>query len=198
MVETATILHQATVRSFVILDEIGRGTSTYDGLAIAFAVLKTLLFKNRSRSLFATHYHELISLAQDFDGINFLTMKIQKWQEKIIFLHEVIDGFAKESYGLYVAALSGFPKEVLDCAQEVLINLEQSKEKPQEKDAQKIFMIPDIKLESQINMEEKNANSNALFDLLKEIKSIDMNQMTPLKAFLFLSTWQQKLYDQAA
>ncbi len=124
MVETATILHQATEKSFVILDEIGRGTATYDGLALAFAVTEYLYERVKCRTLFATHYHELTQLTKDFKNLKCLTMRIQEWEGKVIFLHQVADGVADKSYGIHVAELAGLPKSVTQRAYDVLETLE--------------------------------------------------------------------------
>jgi DNA mismatch repair protein MutS len=120
MLETATILQQATENSFIILDEIGRGTSTYDGLAIAWAVIEEIALKIKARTLFATHYHELKKINETITNAKFITVKIEEWNENIIFLHKIISGFADKSYGLNVASIAGFPQNVLDRAAEVL------------------------------------------------------------------------------
>lgn len=124
MVETAAILNQATERSFVILDEIGRGTATYDGLSIAWATLEHLHDVNKSRALFATHYHELTQLAARLAHLANATMKVKEWQDQIIFLHEVIAGVADRSYGIHVAQIAGLPAAVISRAQTVLERLE--------------------------------------------------------------------------
>lgn len=124
MVETAAILNQATERSLVILDEIGRGTATYDGLSIAWATVERLNHVNKSRALFATHYHELTSLATRLDDIANVTVRVKEWQGGIVFLHEVLQGAADRSYGIQVAKLAGLPDDVLKRAQEVLRQLE--------------------------------------------------------------------------
>ena len=124
MVETAAILNQATGRSLVILDEIGRGTATYDGLSIAWAVLEHLHETNRCRALFATHYHELTVLGAALPGMANVTMKVREWQGEVIFLHEVVPGAADRSYGIQVAKLAGLPAPVIVRAQEVLSQLE--------------------------------------------------------------------------
>jgi DNA mismatch repair protein MutS len=124
MVETAAILNQATERSLVILDEIGRGTATFDGLSIAWATVERLNSVNRSRSLFATHYHELTGLAQRLDGVANVTVRVKEWQGGIVFLHEVVPGAADRSYGIQVAKLAGLPADVLKRAQDVLHALE--------------------------------------------------------------------------
>ena len=125
MVETAAILNQAGERALVILDEIGRGTATYDGLSIAWAAIEYLHDSNRCRSLFATHYHELTALSQKLDRLACHTMRIKEWQGKVVFLHEVAPGAADRSYGIHVARLAGLPEAVLARAEEVLALLEQ-------------------------------------------------------------------------
>ncbi|MCD6034357.1 MAG: mismatch repair protein MutS [Rickettsiales bacterium] len=129
MVETATILNQATSRSLVILDEIGRGTATFDGLAIAWAVLEHLHNMIGARALFATHYHELTSLASKLSSLACHTMKVKEWEGKVIFLHEVIPGAADRSYGVHVARLAGLPAAVTKRADEVLHFLQSSETK---------------------------------------------------------------------
>ena len=124
MVETAAILNQATDRSFVILDEIGRGTATFDGLSIAWATVEHLHGVNRCRTLFATHYHELTSLAERLGHLANATVKVREWQEDIIFLHEVVAGIADRSYGIHVARLAGLPPAVIARSQDVLQRLE--------------------------------------------------------------------------
>ncbi len=124
MVETATILNQAGEKSFVILDEIGRGTATYDGLSLAWAVVEHLHEVNRCRGLFATHYHELTALAATLPSLGAFTVRVKEWQDDVVFLHEVIPGSADRSYGLHVARLAGLPVAVLERAQAVLERLE--------------------------------------------------------------------------
>ena len=124
MVETAAILNQATARSFVILDEIGRGTATFDGLSIAWATLEHLHDVNGCRALFATHYHELTALAARLAGLATHTMRVKEWQGEVIFLHEVGPGAADRSYGIHVGRLAGLPPAVIARAEEVLTLLE--------------------------------------------------------------------------
>jgi DNA mismatch repair protein MutS len=129
MVETAAILNQATERSFVILDEIGRGTSTFDGLSIAWATVENLHGVNACRALFATHYHELTTLAARLQHLANATVKVRDWQDDIVFLHEVVPGVADRSYGIHVARLAGLPSAVIDRAQEILKRLERGDSK---------------------------------------------------------------------
>ncbi|NIZ60622.1 DNA mismatch repair protein MutS [Sedimentitalea sp. CY04] len=126
MVETAAILNQADDRALVILDEIGRGTATYDGLSIAWATLEHLHETNQSRALFATHYHELTQLAASLAGVDNATVTVKEWENEIIFLHEVRKGAADRSYGVQVAQLAGLPTTVVARARNVLDMLEQS------------------------------------------------------------------------
>ncbi len=124
MVETATILNQATERSLVILDEIGRGTATYDGLSIAWSCVEHLHNHNKSRSIFATHYHELTELEQRLPHLSCHSLDVKEWQQKIIFLHSVSPGAADQSYGIHVAKLAGVPARVLKRAQTLLSQLQ--------------------------------------------------------------------------
>ncbi|GAB4362406.1 MAG: DNA mismatch repair protein MutS [Kiloniellaceae bacterium] len=128
MVETAAILNQAGPRALVILDEIGRGTATFDGLSIAWACLEHLHEVNRCRALFATHYHELTSLAAKLDSLACHTMRVKEWQGDVVFLHEVTAGAADRSYGIHVAKLAGLPKAAIARAEAVLASLEQGEQ----------------------------------------------------------------------
>ena len=127
MVETAAILAQATADSFVILDEVGRGTSTYDGLALAWAVVEAVHEVNRCRCLFATHYHELTRLAESLSSLSLHHVRAREWKGDLVLLHELADGPADRSYGLAVARLAGLPAAVLKRAKDVLARLEAGK-----------------------------------------------------------------------
>ncbi|MEL7108416.1 MAG: DNA mismatch repair protein MutS [Pseudomonadota bacterium] len=124
MVETAAILTQATANSFVILDEVGRGTSTYDGLAIAWAAVEHLHNSNKCRALFATHYHELTGLAEDLPAATNLSLRAKEWKDELVFLHDVQSGPADRSYGVQVARLAGLPTRAVKRAEQVLKKLE--------------------------------------------------------------------------
>jgi DNA mismatch repair protein MutS len=130
MTETAMILNQATPRSFVILDEIGRGTATFDGLSLAWACVEHLVHVNQARSLFATHYHELTALEKSLPNVSCYTIKIKEWEDQIIFLHEIVKGTADKSYGIHVGKLAGLPSAVVKRAEEVLSTLENTKPRP--------------------------------------------------------------------
>jgi DNA mismatch repair protein MutS len=128
MVETAAILNQATARSLVILDEIGRGTATFDGLSIAWATLEHLHDVNKCRALFATHFHELGALKERLAALAPYTMRVKEWQNEVVFLHEVAAGAADRSYGIHVAQLAGLPAAVVSRAEEVLAALEKGEQ----------------------------------------------------------------------
>lgn len=125
MIETARILHNATSRSLVILDEVGRGTSTHDGISIAWAIAEDLARRVRSRTLFATHYHELVALAGELpDRVHNLNVEVKEWQDEIVFLHRIVPGSADKSYGIHVARLAGIPDPVIERARGILEELE--------------------------------------------------------------------------
>jgi DNA mismatch repair protein MutS len=183
MVETAAILNQATGRSLVILDEIGRGTATFDGLAIAWATVEHLHEKNRARALFATHYHELTALAGRLSNLACVTMRVREWNDTIVFLHEVAAGSADRSYGIHVAKLAGLPPAVVARAEDVLRALEEGREghKPLARlDELPLFSIaPAIRSERKSRVEEKlrqispdSLTPKGALDLLYELKSL--------------------------
>lgn len=172
MIETATILEQSTNRSFLILDEIGRGTSTYDGVSIAWSVLE-FLHEKKCRTLFATHYHELNQLK--LKTLKFLTMNIKEWEDKIIFLHEIIEGVAKQSYGIHVASLAGLPSSVIDRANAVLKTFEA----PQTKS---LFANPVV--------DQKIMKPSKIEALLKEQ---NLDRLTPKQALDLLYMMKEKL-----
>jgi DNA mismatch repair protein MutS len=124
MIETANILRQATAESLVILDEVGRGTATFDGLSLAWAIVEHLHEHRRPKTLFATHYHELTELGSVLPRVVNRTLAVKEWQDRIVFLRRVVPGAADKSYGLHVARLAGIPEPVVRRAAEVLANLE--------------------------------------------------------------------------
>jgi DNA mismatch repair protein MutS len=126
MLETANILHNATQSSLVILDEVGRGTSTFDGVALAWAITEALATRSRSRTLFATHYHELTELAELLDAVFNLNVAVREYEDQVVFLHRIVPGAAGRSYGLHVAKLAGISREVLERANAVLNELEKT------------------------------------------------------------------------
>jgi len=172
MVETAAILNRASDKSLVILDEIGRGTATFDGLAIAWAVTEHLYNINKSRTLFATHYHELTALSNTFEGLSNLSLEAKDWNGELIFLHKVIEGAADRSYGVHVAKIAGLPPIAVNRAREILDILEDS-------NAKKDNLIDDLPL--------FNASSGQNIIKIKSkveeiVEKIDPNDLTPKQA----------------
>ncbi len=183
MVETAAILNQATPRSLVILDEIGRGTATYDGLAIAWATAEHLSLKNKSRALFATHYHEMTALAERLPSMACVTMRVREWNDSIVFLHEVVPGVADRSYGIHVAKLAGLPQAVVERAREVLKALEEGQEghKP-------LARIDDLPLFSASAPPRKEGSA-----VEEALRAIDPDALSPKGALEMLYELKAKL-----
>ena len=190
MVETAAILNQADDRALVILDEIGRGTATYDGLSIAWATLEHLHDVNRCRALFATHYHELTALADRLAGLSNATVSVREWQGDVIFLHEVRRGAADRSYGVQVARLAGLPAAVVNRARVVLDALERGERKG---GAGKAALIDDLPLFSAAaGRAPPPAAASAVEARLKEIRP---DALTPLDALTALYDLKALLGD---
>jgi len=177
MVETAAILNQAGPRSLVILDEIGRGTATFDGLSIAWAVVEQLHQVNRSRALFATHYHELTALAAKLSKLRCHTMRVKEWQGDVVFLHEVAVGTADRSYGIHVGELAGLPKSVVKRAGEVLETLEKS-----DQSSAMTRLADDLPLFQALSDDETGPISSGPSPLEEALKSIDADSLTPREA----------------
>ncbi|MEL8056692.1 MAG: DNA mismatch repair protein MutS, partial [Pseudomonadota bacterium] len=171
MVETAAILTQATPNSFVILDEVGRGTSTYDGLAIAWAAVEHLHNTNRCRALFATHYHELTGLADDLASATNLSLRAKEWKDDLVFLHDVQAGPADRSYGVQVAKLAGLPSKAVRRAEQVLKKLEAA---PDAVETLPLFA-------AQIDDDEP-AEIAAAHPALDLLETIDPDSLTPREA----------------
>ena len=175
MIETATILNQATKSSLIILDEIGRGTSTYDGMAIAFSCLEYIHNNIKSRTLFSTHYHEIVGLSEKLKNIACYTVKVKEWDNKVIFMHKVLKGIANKSYGINVAELAGIPSKVILRAKEILDNftttppaLNKTKNKTNENANFSLFDIP------------QNKNTEPV--IVTTIKNLRIDEMTPKQA----------------
>jgi DNA mismatch repair protein MutS len=179
MIETANILHHATSRSLLILDEIGRGTSTYDGVSIAWAIVEYIHNhpKLRAKTLFATHYHELIQLADLLPGVSNRNVAVSEVDGKVIFLHKIIEGGSDRSYGIHVAQLAGLPKAVLQRANEILKQLEKSAGKA---------------VQAQPSYPQQLALFPEQSPLLKELKELDPNSLTPIEALNKIYEWRSK------
>ncbi len=178
MNEAANILHHATRNSLIILDEIGRGTSTFDGISIAWAVAEFIHDRIGAKALFATHYHELVELALTKPGIKNFNIAVKEWNDQIIFLRRLVEGGSSHSYGIQVARLAGLPPEVLDRAKEILANLEQE-------ELNEVGM-PRLAL-SKKKVKEKGASQLQLFSskpdaVREELERIDPTTLTPLEA----------------
>ncbi len=179
MVETANILHNATRRSLLILDEIGRGTSTYDGLSIAWAVAEYIHNhpRLRARTLFATHFHELTRLAEALPGVRNYNVAVSEEGGEVVFLHKIVPGGADRSYGIHVAQLAGLPRPVINRAQEILTDLEADSGKGAERDhdaSRQLRFFPE---------------TNPMLDSLRQL---DINSLTPLEAINKLYEWQKR------
>ena len=185
MIETAAILNQAGERAFVILDEIGRGTATFDGLSIAWATIEHLHEKNCCRALFATHYHELTALAEVLARLATVTMKVREWQGEVVFLHEVAPGAADRSYGIQVARLAGLPEAVVARARDVLDQLESS-----ERSRPASSLLDDLPLFS-AHVPAAPAPRETESELVKALAALAPDEMTPREAL-------EKLYELRA
>jgi DNA mismatch repair protein MutS len=184
MIETAAILNQATSRSLVILDEIGRGTATYDGLSIAWATLEHLHDINSSRALFATHYHELTAMAATLKQLHCATMKVKEWKGDIVFLHEVGAGIAERSYGIQAAKLAGIPAVVIARATEVLKRLEDGRQQ-----SQKLHLIDELPLFSAtLKMAEPEIKKD---DLRKRLADLVPDEVSPREALSIIYELKQ-------
>ena len=174
MTETANICHHATDRSLVILDEIGRGTSTLDGLALAWAITEHMALR-RCRALFATHYHELTVLSERYDNITNLNVAVREWQDQIVFLHRIVAGATDRSYGIHVAKIAGLPSRVVDRANELLAQLEVSHNAPglSHPDAASTPASPQLSLFTEY----------VDHPVVDELRRLDLQAMTPLQAF---------------
>jgi len=186
MVETATILHHATPRSLVILDEIGRGTSTYDGLAIARAVVEYLHNNRRcgARTLFATHYHELVEVARMLPRVQCLNVAVSEEEGHIVFLHKIVPGGADKSYGVHVAQLAGIPRPVIHRAEEILAELEQRGDAKARRQAMQEIKVPAVT--------QMTLFSAGQHPLIEELKQLAIDELTPIEAIGKLYELQKK------
>jgi DNA mismatch repair protein MutS len=185
MSETANILNNATARSLIILDEIGRGTSTFDGVSIAWAVTEHLHEKLRARTLFATHYHELTELGKTLKGVKNLHVGVKEWGDGIVFLHRIMEGPTDKSYGIHVARLAGIPQAVVDRSKVILAGLEAMTDGP------KAARKPRAADLLQLALFAPPALPQAEDPLRKELAALDPNRLTPIDAL-------RKLADLAA
>ncbi len=184
MIEAANILNNATQNSLIILDEIGRGTSTYDGLSLAWAIAEYITNHIKARTLFATHYHELTELEQLLDGVKNFNILIREWHDQIIFLHKIAEGGTDKSYGIHVARLAGLPTEVISRSRIILAELERN-------------FAREVKLPE---IAGREINQAELFDhpassIIDELKSMNLDNITPLQAIQILSDFKSRLRE---
>jgi DNA mismatch repair protein MutS len=181
MVETANILHNATERSLVLLDEVGRGTSTFDGLSVAWAVVEYINEKIQARTIFATHYHELTGMAELYERIRNFQVAVKKWEDRVIFLHQIIPGGCDDSYGIEVAKLAGLPRPTISRAKQILHLLESGKFTQSElgkgiykqKVQPTLFERRPSKVEEKLkDIEPDNMTPMAALELLRKLKEI--------------------------
>jgi len=185
MTETANIVNNATARSLVILDEVGRGTSTYDGLSLAWAITEHLATAVKCRTLFATHYHELTELAELFANVKNCNVAVREWADEVVFLHRILPGGTDKSYGIHVAKLAGLPRPILERAREILQELETAFQK-------------EATSEHLARHKTKDPDADTLFvqrhkSVLDRLASMDVNNLTPIEAINLLNEVKKEL-----
>lgn len=196
MLETANILNNASSRSLILLDEIGRGTSTFDGLSLAWAVAEYLHEKEkiRPKTLFATHYHELTELALTLSRIKNYHISVKEWKDDIVFLRKILAGPSDQSYGIHVAKLAGIPGSVVDRAKEILFNLE--KQELDDIGRPRIAYRSSKKRDkAQILLFEEDREREILDEVLEKIERCNLSSLTPLAALNFLNELKEKIKD---
>jgi DNA mismatch repair protein MutS len=195
MIETAQILRYATPQSLVLLDEIGRGTSTFDGLSIAWAVVEYLHDQpeHQAKTLFATHFHELVDLEQQNPRVKNYHIAVKEWEGEVIFIRKLLRGGTSRSYGIQVARLSGIPQSVIERAKEILANLELTEF---DKNGQ-----PMLSRGKNPGKKEKVSQPTLfsapqdpdLLEIAKEIKSLELETLSPLEALNLVWKWRKKI-----
>ncbi|MCS7202542.1 MAG: DNA mismatch repair protein MutS [Dictyoglomus sp.] len=179
MKEVGNILKNARERSLIILDEVGRGTSTYDGISIAWAVVEYIHKKIKAKTLFATHYHELTELEKDLKNLKNLSVLVQEKGKEVIFLHKIVEKPSDKSYGIYVAQLAELPNEIIERAQKILFQLEKKRELAK-KEVEQLPLFSSI--------------SNSYLEKIKrDLEELDINNLTPIDALLKISQWKELL-----
>ena len=187
MIETANIINNATEKSLVILDEVGRGTSTYDGLALAWAVTEHIANKLKCRTLFATHYHELTELAELFTNVKNCNVAVREWMDEVVFLHKILPGGTDKSYGIHVAKLAGVPKPILARSAEILEELEATFQKEATSE--------------HLSKHKTKPDKDLLFvqkhkSVLDKLSSMDVNNLTPIEAINLLNKIKNEIEEK--
>jgi DNA mismatch repair protein MutS len=188
MLEIANILNNAGPRSLVVLDEVGRGTSTFDGLALAWAIVEHMHDVIRARTLFATHYHQLTALSERLRGVCNMNVQVREWHDEIVFLHKIVDGGTDRSYGIHVARLAGVPAPLLERARTILADVE--------KDAEDL--APRIANSGKRRGKNEPDQQLGLFDrpqsqVEAEIAKLDLDRLTPIEALCLLRDLKNRL-----
>jgi len=195
MSETAYILRHATSRSLLVLDEVGRGTSTYDGVGLAWAVGEYVHEQVGARTLFATHYHELTGLAEHLCGVRNYTLAVKEQGQEVIFLRRVVPGGADRSYGVHVARLAGLPEQVVARAEQVMARLERERG-----ETQALVELHEMRQPYVVEGGEEGlllpANDPALREVIRELFGIDVANLTPVQALVRLNEWQRRLREE--
>ncbi|MCH2181963.1 MAG: DNA mismatch repair protein MutS [Mariniblastus sp.] len=191
MTETARILNTASASSLVILDEIGRGTSTYDGVSLAWSIVEYIHDHIGCRTLFATHYHELTDLATQLSGVRNYNVAVKEWEEKIVFLHKIIPGSADRSYGIHVAQLAGVPKAVNLRAEQILEKLESSGGTDQTRES-----LADRSSAPGQGI-QMTLFETATHPIVERLKVVDINELTPIEAIQVLSEWKTEFAEES-
>ncbi|MCL2390708.1 MAG: DNA mismatch repair protein MutS [Endomicrobia bacterium] len=181
MVETANILNQYTKKSLIILDEVGRGTSTYDGMSIAWSIIEYFADERRAANkgakiLFATHYFELTGLAQSFKGIKNFSVSVKEWNGNVVFLHKIVEGSADKSYGIHVAKIAGIPHQVIEKAYKILKNLEANQIEPS-----KCGEVPQMEFFASTEPQ-----------IMVELRNVEPDTLSPMEAFNIIREWKNK------
>ena len=203
MSEVSNIINNATEKSLIILDEVGRGTSTFDGVSIATAISEYIHEKIRAKTIFATHYHELTDLENRYENIVNYRIEVEEKSGKVMFLRNIVKGGADKSYGIEVARLAGIPKEILLESKKILHKLEQRKEQMEKAiDVQQLSLFGQI---SEIEEDYEKSNSNFYIEdkrdeiadeIIYSIENKDINNITPMEALKFLSEIKAKLEEK--
>jgi DNA mismatch repair protein MutS len=177
MAETANVLHHATERSVVILDEVGRGTGTFDGMSLARALAEHLAEKTRCRTLFATHYHQLTQLSEELPSVVNLSVAVREWGDQILFLHRIVAGGTDRSYGIHVAQLAGIPVEVVARARQILRELE--------------ALTPELERRAARDAATAAPTTKADDRVARELRRLNVERLTPLQALTKLAELKQ-------
>jgi DNA mismatch repair protein MutS len=198
MTETARILNTATARSLVILDEIGRGTSTYDGLSLAWSIVEYIHEHIGCRTLFATHYHELTDLEEQLAGVRNFNVAVKEWEDQVVFLHQIVPGAADKSYGIHVAQLAGVPRSVNQRAREVLSWLESQHHQASPAGGTATPVPSSNGQPAATGRWQLTLFGVEEHPLLDEIRSTNLDQLRPVEALALVHSWQRRLMEESS